>query len=75
MCARRRGEYLNFLNIATGSCAETRYLVELAYRLQMLHAIEYERLYRRYTELFKGLQALLNSLDPKAESPKPKASR
>ena len=37
-CARRsRREYLSFLNIATGSASEVRYLCDLSYRLGSCH--------------------------------------
>jgi four helix bundle protein len=36
-CARRtKGEYLHFINVALASATETRYLIGLAYRLELL---------------------------------------
>ena len=78
-CARRRTkEYLNFLNIAAGSSAEARYLLDVAFRLGMMRGEVNTQLSSGYTELFKGLQKLIISLDrqnltPKAQSPKPEA--
>jgi four helix bundle protein len=64
-CARRKqGEYVNFLNIATGSAAEAAYLVQLAGRLGMLSREADTRLGSGYTDLVKGLKSLVNSLDP-----------
>ena len=38
-CARRtEGEYLHFINVALASATETRYLIDLARRLEMLPA-------------------------------------
>ena len=63
-CARRTtGEYVHFLNIAVGSAAEARYLLELAHRLEMLSGEAHSRMGTSYTELLKGLQKLITSLD------------
>ena len=63
-CARRTTrEYLHFLNIATGSAAEARYLLEVAYRLGMTSREVHSRMILRYTELMKGLQKLMASLE------------
>ena len=63
-CARRTTrEYLNFLNVATGSAAEARYLVDVSFRLEFLPAKVRESLDSRYTELLKGLQKLQRSLE------------
>ena len=61
---RGEGEYLNFLNIAFGSANETRYLLDLSHRLDMLAASELEPLRLLYTELIAKLQALINALEP-----------
>ena len=61
---RSTGEYLNFLNIAAGSAAEARYLVELACRLGFVGDVERTTLTGDYTELAAGLQALIRSLSP-----------
>jgi four helix bundle protein len=63
-CARRtQGEYLQFVNIATGSAAETLYLLDLANRLGFLKPGGYRRLEPKYTMLIKGLKKLQSSLD------------
>ena len=63
-CARRKeGEYLQFVNIATGSAAETLYLLELSNRLEFLKTDAYGRLEPGYTMLIKGLKKLQSSLD------------
>jgi four helix bundle protein len=61
-CARPgTGEYVQFLNVATGSAAETRYLIDLSVRLGLVTAVDHLALVGRYTELFKGLQKLVAS--------------
>jgi four helix bundle protein len=73
-CARKStSEYGQFLNIATGSAAETEYLVDLAFRLGMLQREAYTRLCPRYTQLVKGLKSLVNSYERCAQSPEPTA--
>src|SRR5204862_812782 len=63
-CARRTTrEYVNFLNIANGSTAETEYLLNLATRLNLISAAIEVALATRYTELTSGLQKLIASLD------------
>lgn len=63
-CARRTTrEYVNFLNIANGSSAEARYLVDVAHRLGFLPANVETKLVERYTELTKGLQKLIVALE------------
>ena len=63
-CARRTTrEYLQFLNVANGSTAEARYLVGVANRLGFVPARIKEQLVERYTELTKGLQNLISSLE------------
>jgi four helix bundle protein len=63
-CARRTTrEYLHFVNVATGSAAETLYLVDLSNRLGFLKTEAYLRLAPKYTQLLKGLKKLLNSLE------------
>jgi four helix bundle protein len=67
-CARRsQGEYLNFINVATGSASETRYLLELAYRLGFINIEVFHELEPKYTQLVKGLKKLLMAYErPKA---------
>ena len=63
-CARRKqGEYLQFINISTGSAAETLYLLDLSNRLGFLKPEAYRRLEPRYTLLIKGLKKLQTSLE------------
>jgi len=63
-CARRKTkEYLNFLNIASGSAAEAAYLSQLSVRLGFLAPIESKRIASSYGELVAKLIALINSLD------------
>ena len=62
-CARRKeGEYLQFVNIATGSAAEALYLIDLSTRLGFLKPEAYRRLEPKYTMLIKGLKKLQSSL-------------
>jgi four helix bundle protein len=61
---RSTKEYLGFLNIAAGSAAETRYLVELSCRLKFIDAAIGEPLVNRYTQLCAQLHALISSLSP-----------
>jgi four helix bundle protein len=63
-CARRSTrEYVQFLNVANGSTAEACYLVNVAHRLGFLSAKAETELVGRYTELTKGLQKLIASLE------------
>ena len=62
-CARRSTrEYLNFINIATGSAAETLYLLGLSCRLGFLTAEVYREFDRKYNRLLAGLQRVQHSL-------------
>jgi four helix bundle protein len=66
-CARRReAEYLNFLNIAAGSAAETRYLADLSGRLTFMEADGCKLLEDGYRELCASLTALINALSPES---------
>ena len=63
-CARRKTkEYLQFMNRATGSAAETLYLLDLSNRLGFMKAEVYRRLEPKYTMLIKGLKKLQTSLE------------
>ena len=63
-CARRTTrEYVNFLNIANGSTAETEYLLNIARRLGFMSAALEADLAKRYKELTRGLQNLMASLE------------
>src|SRR6187549_75102 len=62
-CARRTTrEYVNFLNIAAGSCAEARYLIDLGGRLALIETELAQELLGRYIELARGLQRLIAAL-------------
>ena len=78
-CAREKeGEYLQFINISTGSAAETLYLLELSNRLGFLTSGAYQRLEPGYTILVKGLKKLQSALEAEsasAHSPRPKPQR
>ena len=63
-CARRtEREYLHFVNIALGSAAETRYLLDLATRLGFIPAGDAASLRNAYEELLKTLQKLLQAIE------------
>ena len=63
-CARRyTREYLQFMNVATGSAAETLYLLDLSGRLGFLKTTTSTLLREKYTHLLRGLKKLLNSLE------------
>jgi len=63
-CARRTTrDYLHFINVATGSAAETLYLLDLSARLNLVRAEVYREFDAKYTQLLKQLQALHKSLD------------
>jgi len=70
----RRGdvEYLNFCNIACASAFETRYLLDLAFRLELLAPAVHEMLIPRLTHLCKSLVRLVIALEH--ETAKKKAS-
>jgi four helix bundle protein len=55
-------DYLRFLNIAAGSAAEVRYLVDLASRLEFMRADQCDALVADYAEVLGGLQNLIRSL-------------
>ncbi len=62
-CARRSTkDYLYFVGVALGSASEVRYLFGVARRLGFLDATAGEDLERRYGELIRGLQRLLDAL-------------
>jgi four helix bundle protein len=62
--ARRTGaEYVNHLNIAAGSAAEARYLIDLAFRLGLLMGDESTSLDKGYRELAAGLCTLIAALE------------
>ena len=55
---------VHFLSMALGSASETRYLLDLACRLDMLPEPDAPNLSMRYDELVRGLQRLIDSLRP-----------
>jgi four helix bundle protein len=63
-CARRTTrDYLHFLNVATGSAAETLYLLDLSCRLGYMKADTVQPFDRKYNHLLAGLQRLQKSLE------------
>ena len=67
-CARRTTrEYINFINIATGSAAETLYLLGLSHRLGFVTAEVYREFDIKYNRLLAGLQKLQHSLAADAD--------
>ena len=63
-CARRTTrDYLHFVNIATGSAAETLYLLSLSTRLGFVSPELYRDFDRKYSRLLAGLQKLISSLE------------
>ena len=63
-CARRSTrEYVQFLNVATGSTAETIYLLDLSNRLGFLKSETHQVIDAKYTTLIKGLKKLQLSLE------------
>ena len=62
-CARRKtAEYLNFVNIATGSAAEARYLVDVAMRLGYVLPGVGDPLLETFDRLVRSLKALVAEL-------------
>ena len=59
---RTTREYVNFLNIAAGAAAETRYLSEVSERFGYLTPLESAELKSAYTQLCAQLEALIRSL-------------
>jgi len=55
-------EWLNFLNIASGSATEAAYLVHVATRLGFIEGQEATALEQGYSELAAGLRAMSRSL-------------
>lgn len=60
---RTTREYVNFLNIANGSAAETLYLLSVACRLQFIEPSDVIPLSKQYSEVTRGLQAMIHSLE------------
>ena len=55
--------YLRYLESALGSACEVRYLLGLCIRLKMLGNDECDKLIERYTDVIKGLSALITRID------------
>jgi len=60
---RTTREYVNFLNLANGSAAETHYLLTVAQRLDYVTESAVEPLLGQYSELQRGLQAMIIRLE------------
>ena len=68
-CARQSDrEYCNFLNIATGSAAEVRYLCDVSHRLGFLGVERAREFEPRCRELVGSLVRLMDSLNPHLRS-------
>jgi four helix bundle protein len=62
-CSRRSDRaYLQFLEVSLGSATETRYLLQLAARLELIPSTLAGDLATRYTEVIKAIQALITSI-------------
>ena len=62
-CARTTmREYGSFLNVAFGSAAETRYLLQLSFRLKLLPEMAFTSADAAYDELLCALQKLLQAV-------------
>lgn len=60
---RTTSEYVSFLNVAAGSAAEARYLVDLSARLGYVKAPDRDLLDAEYASLSAQLEALIRSLE------------
>jgi four helix bundle protein len=60
---RSTRDYLHFINIATGSAAETLYLLDLSTRLGFMCAEVYREFDPKYNHLLRGLQKLITALE------------
>jgi four helix bundle protein len=63
--ARRTTKDAMFINVATGSAAESAYLFDVAIRLGYLNATDHQRSLGRLNDLVALLKALSNSLENK----------
>ena len=57
-----RKEYIQFLYMAHGSCAELETLLSLSYDLAMIDRVSFEKLYSLQEEISKLLRGLISSL-------------
>ena len=72
-CARSTTrEYSSFLNIAFGSAAETRYLLQLSFRLKLLPEADFTSADAAYHELLCALQKLLQVVSRMPSSREPR---
>jgi len=71
---RTAAEYVSFLNIAAGSAAEARYLIDLASRLRLISERDATALEGDYQELSAGLCALVAALDRRDPRSRPAGS-
>jgi four helix bundle protein len=62
---RTSAEYLHFLNVAAGSAAEARYLLDLSARLGFVASVDQQPLDEQYALLSAQLGALLRALSPR----------
>jgi four helix bundle protein len=63
-CARKtERDFANFINVATGSAAESRYLVDVSIRLGFLNAATHQGTLERLDHLVAQLKALGKSLE------------
>ncbi len=60
---RTTGEYRSFLNIAEGSAAEGRYLLDLSARLGFVPASDQEALDKEFASVSAQLEALVRALE------------
>jgi four helix bundle protein len=60
---RSTRDYVHFLNVATGSGAEAQYLVDVAFRLQLITGSTHQILDGQFGELLRRLQRLVKSLE------------
>jgi four helix bundle protein len=69
----RRSEphWVNYLETSLGSACETRYLIELAVRLQLLDSAPANPIHKRYLQLIKSLQPMIVSM-PAGRNPNPR---
>jgi four helix bundle protein len=75
-CARRgEQEYLNFCNISCASAFETRYLLDLAFRLGILFPAAHRVLEPRMTLLCKSLVRLVIALEQQVVATRTKPSK
>jgi four helix bundle protein len=59
---RTTREYVNFLNVANGSAAETLYLLTIAHKLGLITTGDCAPLTEQYSEVARGLQTMITTL-------------